>query len=112
MAAHRGRLPNFLERIVVFSESFPSGLPSLVKSLERMHPGHQRFWRSEFAPFASKIYTLTISDPAPKDSLRCPVQNSRPCVVSASDAVAPRTLSGSIGLPRLRLLLQPVPDLL
>jgi len=51
--------PNFLERIRLFSETFPSGSNQLGQNAGANAAEHRPFLLSGFAPFASKILTLT-----------------------------------------------------
>lgn len=65
-----GGTPNFLERITVFSPVFPSAVHQSRQIAGANAGGHRSFRRSGFAPFASKINTLTGSSATPSDRLK------------------------------------------
>lgn len=64
-----GGTPNFLERIRLFSEPFPSGTNQFGQNAGANAARHRSSWRAGFAPFASKIFTLTASASAPSNEL-------------------------------------------
>jgi len=53
--------PNFLERIRLFSETFPSVTNQLGQNTGANPARHRSFWRGGFAPFASKKQPLANS---------------------------------------------------
>jgi len=65
-----GDTPNFLERIRLISETFPSGAGQLCQFAGANAAALRIFWRSGFAPFASKIFSLIFSSFAPNGRQR------------------------------------------